>query len=158
MCVSLANDSTVTASDMRMHHVIIILTLICSLCFNAINSSGPEYLTDLLKIIHLDISIHLLTLVCCTFHLDTPKHMASAPFPTLPLFSGTIHQKEYDILKQLPLLNLLCFICIIDRLCVCVQTWHDGRLMHGNKLILTTLTLTLKTFIWLDLLFILHLG
>ena len=63
--------------DARIHYKI------CSLCFNDINCSGPQYLADLLKIMHLLAnSTLLLTLAHGGFLLYTQKPMANVPFYT----------------------------------------------------------------------------
>ena len=66
--------------DARIHYKI------CSLCFNDINCSGPQYLADLLKIMHLLAnSTLLLTLAHCVFFQYTQNPMANVPVYTLGL-------------------------------------------------------------------------
>ena len=59
---------------------------VCSLCLNAINSSGTQFLLTYLRFMHLLTNpALLLTLVHCAFLQYTQKHMAKVPFQSLHL-------------------------------------------------------------------------
>ena len=78
----------------------------CSLWFNAINSSGPQYLAEQLKIYapsrQLRSSADTCTLCILSVH---KKVMANVPFHTLHLLSGTIFLKLFETHNLLFLSN-----------------------------------------------------